>query len=83
MGRNGYTAVMTATIALLVFGFAYSLVVSFLAYRESGDRWMLLLPTWIDAKCGVSARVRWHGKLAFGILFVATGLWLFRPDTPG
>lgn len=68
---------MTATIALLVIGFAYSLVASWLAYRESGERWMLLYPTWIDAKCGVSSRVRWHGKLAFGILFIGMGLWLY------
>lgn len=74
---------MTVTAAFLVFGFAYSLVVSYLAYRESGDRWMLVFPTWIDAKCGVSARVRRHGKLAFGILFVATGLWLYGPGALG
>lgn len=69
--------VSIATTALLIAAFVYSLIASYLAYRESGERWMLVHPTWIDANCGVSARLRRHGKMAFGILLVALALWLF------
>jgi hypothetical protein len=67
---------LTASIALILAGFAYSLIASILAYRETGKVWMLFLPTWIDASCGVSTRVRRHGMLAFAVLFAGTVLLL-------
>lgn len=69
---------MNITLLLLVVGFVYSVVASFLAYRESGDKWMLVHPTWIDKKCGISAKVRMHGKIGFAVLFAGTGLFLFQ-----
>ena len=67
---------MTASIPLLIVGLIYSLLSSYFAYRESGEKWMLIHPTWIDAKCGVSSKLRWHGKVAFALLFVGVGLFL-------
>jgi hypothetical protein len=67
---------MSPGISLIVFGFAYSCFASYLAYRESGEKWMLYYPTWIDKKCGVSSGVRWHGKIAFAVLFAGTGWFL-------
>lgn len=46
-------------------------MVSWLAYRESGQAWMLFLPQWIDASSGVSRPLRLHGMAAFALLFVA------------
>jgi hypothetical protein len=57
-------------IALLVVGFAYSAYASLRAYQESGQKWMLFLPQWIDASSGVSAVTRHHGMAAFALLFV-------------
>ncbi len=59
----------------LAIALAYSLLVSWLAYRESGRAWMLFLPHWIDANSGVSTSLRRHGMLAFGMLFAATLLF--------
>jgi hypothetical protein len=59
------------TYTLLAAGFVYSLVVSWLAYRETGKKWMLFLPQWIDATSGVSRSLRRHGMAAFALLFVA------------
>jgi hypothetical protein len=47
-------------IILLSTGFAYSLVVSWLAYRQTGKQWMLYLPQWIDKSNGVSLPLRLH-----------------------
>jgi hypothetical protein len=60
---------MTPKFVVLIIGFLYSVYASFLAYRESGESWMLFFPTWVDPKCGISRRTRWHGKIAFVILF--------------
>ena len=70
---------MTSTwiLLLLLVGLVYSLVVSVLAWRESGKFWMLFLPQWIDASSGVSRRLRLHGQVAFGLLFVATILYFY------
>ena len=65
----------TLTVVLLGIALGYSLVVSWLAYRESGRLWMLFLPHWIDATSGVSRSLRRHGMLAFGILFGTTILY--------
>jgi len=63
---------MTAlTYGLLALGFIYAGVVSWLAYLESGKKWMLFLPQWIDASSGVSRAMRRHGMTAFALLFVA------------
>lgn len=64
-------------VVFLASAFAYAGYASVRAYRETGERWMLLLPQWIDRKSGVSEPTRRHGRWAFGILFVATGLLLF------
>ena len=67
---------MTASIPMMIVGFAYSILASYLAYRETGEKWMLVHPTWIDAKCGVSSKLRWHGKLAFALLLLGVGAFL-------
>jgi hypothetical protein len=65
------------SIILLSTGFAYSLVVSWLAYRQTGKQWMLYLPQWIDKSKwidksnGVSLPLRLHGMSAFTLLFIA------------
>ncbi len=64
-------------LLLLLLGFFYSLAVSVLAWRESGKPWMLFLPQWIDANSGISRRLRLHGQVAFGLLFVATILYFY------
>ena len=66
---------MTLSVILLLFAFGYSLLVSYLAYRQSGKPWMLFLPQWIDAGSGVSTRLRRHGQLALGLLFAGTILF--------
>ncbi len=68
--------VTKTTLSILVIGLAYSIFASILAYRETSQTSMLFFPSWIDAKSGVSSRVRWHGKLAFGVLFLGTVLFL-------
>ena len=64
-------------LPLLLIGLIYSLVVSVLAWRETGKLWMLFLPQWIDASSGVSRRLRLHGQAAFGLLFAATILFFY------
>ena len=64
------------TYSLLVVGFVYAAVVSYLAYLETGKKWMLFLPQWIDASSGVSRVLRLHGMAAFAVLFVAMILFL-------
>ena len=64
-------------LLLLLLGLVYSLVVSVLAWRETGKLWMLFLPQWLDASSGVSRRVRLHGQVAFGLLLVATILFFY------
>lgn len=49
----------------------YAFVLSYLAYRETGKKWMLYLPRWIDASSGVSRPLRRHGMIAFAMLIVA------------
>ena len=49
---------MSLTALLILGGFAYSIVASIRAYRETGKMWMLFLPHWIDANSGVSAVTR-------------------------
>lgn len=60
------------TLIFLLSGLIYSLLVSWLAFRRSGELWMLFLPHWIDARSGIPRRLRRHGFAAFGLLFVAT-----------
>ena len=60
----------------MVVGFAYSIAASICAHRESGKAWMLFFPHWIDARSGVSAATRRHGRLAFGLLFVGLAVFL-------
>ncbi len=67
---------MSLTLTLIVAGFAYSMVASIRAYRETGKRWMLFLPHWIDANSGVSVVTRRHGKIAFATLFVGVAAFL-------
>ncbi len=62
------------------FRFVYAGVVSYLAYRESGEKWMLSLPQWIDASSGVSRAPRRHGMIAFALLFVAMILYFKKLD---
>jgi hypothetical protein len=69
--------VSTPGIALLSTGFVYSMIVSWLAYRQTGKRWMLYLPQWIDASSGVTRPLRLHGMAAFTLLFVATMLFFY------
>ena len=63
--------------------FVYAGVVSYLAYRESGKKWMLFLPQWIDASSGVSRSLRRHGMIAFALLFVAMILFFYTTDQAG
>ena len=67
---------MKLAAVLMVVGFAYSIGVSIQAYRETGKRWMLFLPHWIDASSGVSAATRRHGKIAFAVLFAGMATFL-------
>lgn len=60
--------------------FVYACAVSYLAYRETGKKWMLYLPQWIDASSGVSRSLRRHGMLAFALLFVAMILFFNASD---
>lgn len=63
---------MTAlTYGLLGLALVYAGAMSWLAYLESGKKWMLFLPQWIDASSGVSRPLRRHGMAAFAILFAA------------
>ena len=64
-------------LLLLLLGLVYSLLMSVLAWRETGKLWMLFLPQWLDASSGVSRRLRRHGQVAFGLLFVATILFFY------
>jgi len=66
------------TLALLAACFVYATIVSWLAYRESGETWMLFLPQWIDANSGVSRPLRLHGMAAFALLFGATALFFYE-----
>lgn len=61
---------------LIIIGMIYSLIVSWLAYRHSGQKWMLLFPQWIDRNCGIPARLRYHGMIAFAVLLVGMALLL-------
>lgn len=70
--------VSTLGIVLLSTGFVYSMIVSWLAYRQTGKQWMLYLPQWIDASSGVTRRLRMHGLAAFTLLFVATMLFFYE-----
>jgi len=70
--------VSTLSIVLLGTGFIYSLVVSWLAYRQTGKKWMLYLPQWIDASSGVTRRLRIHGMAAFALLFVAMIIFFYE-----
>jgi hypothetical protein len=65
-------------IILLSTGFAYSLVVSWLAYRQTGKQWMLYLPQWIDKSNGVSRPLRLHGMSAFTLLFIAMIVFFYE-----
>lgn len=60
----------------LVGAFGYAVYASHRAYRESGERWMLWQPHWIDRNSGVSDETRRHGRRAFALLFVMTGAFL-------
>lgn len=64
----------------LALCFVYALVVSYLAYRETGKKWMLYLPQWIDASSGVSRPLRRHGMIAFALLFIAMILFFNAMD---
>lgn len=64
------------TFILILTGFLYSILVSVLAYRQTGQKWMLFLPHWIDAKSGVSKSVRMHGTIAFTLLFIGMAMFL-------
>ena len=66
--------------SFLALGFVYSCVVSYLAYRETGEIWMLFMPQWIDANSGVSRSLRRHGMAAFALLFIATILFFYALD---
>lgn len=70
--------ISTFGIVLLGTGFIYSLVVSWLAYRQTGKKWMLYLPQWIDASSGVTRRLRMHGMAAFALLFVAAIIFFYE-----
>ncbi len=71
---------MFLTYSLLVVGLVYSGAVSCLAYRETGKKWMLFLPQWIDASSGVSRPLRLHGMAAFALLFIASILFFSALD---
>ncbi|MDH3218469.1 MAG: hypothetical protein OEO19_02955 [Gammaproteobacteria bacterium] len=68
---------MIFVYGFLAAAFVYSCVVSYLAFRESGKKWMLIYPHWIDAASGVSRPLRRHGMAAFGLLFAATILYFY------
>ena len=70
--------ISTFSMLLLGTGFIYSLVVSWLAYRQTGRKWMLYMPQWIDANSGVTRRLRMHGMAAFTLLFVATIIFFYE-----
>lgn len=71
---------MTLVYLLLGLCFAYGLAVSWLAYRQSGELWMLFLPHWVDKSSGISAGLRRHGMAAFALLLVAVLLlFIARP----
>lgn len=61
---------------LIIIGLIYSLIVSWLAYRHSGQKWMLFFPQWIDAKSGLPASLRFHGFIAFALLLAGMALLL-------
>ncbi|MDH3759619.1 MAG: hypothetical protein OEU50_01470 [Gammaproteobacteria bacterium] len=67
----------------LAICFVYAGAVSYLAFRESGKKWMLYLPQWIDASSGVSRSLRRHGMIAFALLFVAMILFFYTTDQAG
>ena len=71
---------MFLTYSLLAVGFIYSCGISYLAYRETGNKWMLFLPQWIDASSGVSRPLRLHGMAAFALLFVAMIMFFNAQD---
>jgi hypothetical protein len=66
------------TLVVLATSFTYSCVVFYRVYRETGQKWMLFLPQWIDAGSGVSRPLRIHGIVAFSLLFV--GMILFYKE---
>ncbi len=68
---------MGFALVLLAIGFPYAIWASIIAFRESGQKWMLFLHHWIDASSGVSKTVRIHGMIAFAILFVGGGLFIY------
>ena len=70
--------ISTFSMLLLGTGFIYSLVVSWLAYRQTGRKWMLYMPQWIDANSGVTRHLRMHGMAAFTLLFVATIIFFYE-----
>jgi hypothetical protein len=70
--------VSTLGIILLSTGFVYSMIVSWLAYRQTGKQWMLFLPQWIDASSGVTRRLRIHGIAAFTLLIVAMMVFFYE-----
>lgn len=69
----------SVSLILIVVGFAYSIVASVRAYRETGKTWMLFLPHWIDAGSGVSVVTRRHGKIGFAVLFAGMAAFLLSP----
>lgn len=70
--------VSTLAIILLSTGFIYSLIVSWLAYRQTGKLWMLYLPQWIDKSSAVSRPLRLHGMAAFTLLLVAMIVFFYE-----
>ena len=77
--NRGHSAIpiSNTTLIPLLLGLIYAIIISVLAYRESGKLWMLLFPHWIDARSGVSSRLRRHGCIAFALLLGATGLFFY------
>lgn len=67
---------MTARILQKIAQSMYGIPTANFARQDIGDKWTLVHPVWIDAKCGVSGKLRWHGKVAFALLFVGVGLFL-------
>ena len=63
-------------MAGLVGAFGYAIYASRRAYKESGERWMLWQPHWIDRESGVSDPTRRHGRWAFALLLLMTGAFL-------
>jgi hypothetical protein len=70
------SAAISMTAILILGGLTYSLVVSYLAYRESGEKWMLFFPHWLDSNSGVSKNIRRHGFVAFAILLLGVVMLL-------